>query len=66
MQHLGQAQGVVVFKTGGGAIDGVELAHVAPAEAAQEGAQGRGGLEREAEDPPRAASAQAIVLLCRA
>ena len=35
--------------------DPVELADVAPAEAAQERAEGRGGLDREAQDPARAA-----------
>src|SRR5450759_1551857 len=35
--------------------DGVELADVAPAEAAQERAERRGRLDREAEDPSRAA-----------
>jgi hypothetical protein len=35
--------------------DGVELADVAPAEAAQERAERRGRLDREAEDPRRPA-----------
>ena len=42
------------------AADPVELADVAPAEAAQERAHGRGGLDREAEDPLRAASPKRI------
>jgi hypothetical protein len=38
----------------------IELADVAPAEAAQEGAQGRGRLDREAEDATRAARPQRV------
>jgi len=38
--------------------DGVELADVAPAEAAQERAEGRRRLDREAEDPGRAARSE--------
>jgi integrase len=34
-----------------------------PAEAAQEGAQRRAGLDREAQDPPRAAGAQGVRML---
>ena len=40
--------------------DAVELADVAPAEAAQEGAQGRGRLHPEAQDPSRATRAQGV------
>ena len=40
--------------------DPVELADVAPAEAAQERAQGRGRLDREAQHPLRAAGAQGV------
>src|SRR5664280_606995 len=38
--------------------DGVELADLAPAEAAQERAEGRRRLDREAEDPGRAARSE--------
>ena len=40
--------------------DPVELAHVAPAEAAQERAQRGGRLDREAQDPGRAAGPQRV------
>ena len=40
--------------------DPVELADVTPAEAAQEGAQGGGGLQAEAEDPLGAAGPQRV------
>src|SRR5207245_8786553 len=42
------------------AADPVELADVAPAKAAQERPQGRRRLDREAEDPGRAAGAQGV------
>ncbi len=42
------------------AADGVELADVTPAEAAQEGAQGGGGLHAEAKDPLGATGSQRV------
>ena len=43
----------------------VELADMAPAEAAQEGAQGGGGLDAEAQDPAGSAGAQGVCVVDR-
>jgi hypothetical protein len=45
------------------AADGVELADVAPAEAAQERAQGRGCLDRATEDPGRPTGAKGVCVV---
>ena len=41
----------------------VQLSHVPPAEAAQEGAQGGRGLDRAAQHPPGAAAAQRVSVI---
>ena len=45
--------------------DAVELADVTPAEAAQERAQGGGGLDAEAQDPAGSAGAQGVRIVDR-